>query len=139
MNILVIDDNVALCETLAIMLETMGHLPTVALTGYSGIEAAKAKRPALILLDLGLPDITGYETCRLLRKLNGLEETVIVAQSGHDELSDVQQAKDAGFDRLLVKPARSSSCNSLLPQLRGVRHLLDRTRLAGTRQHPRRM
>ncbi len=117
MNILVIDDNVALCETLAIMLETMGHVPTVALTGYSGIEAAKSCQPRLILLDLGLPDIDGLETCRLLRALPGLEGVVIAAQSGRDEFAAIEDAKAAGFDRFIVKPAPFEALQALLDSI----------------------
>lgn len=68
MNILVIDDNLALGETQAMMLDVLGHTPTIAVTGYAGIEAAKTCRPQLILLDLGLPDIDGNEVCRQLRQ-----------------------------------------------------------------------
>ncbi len=114
MNILVIDDNVALCETLAMMLDVMGHAPTVALTGYAGIEAAKAIRPPLILLDLGLPDIGGYETCRLLRALPALADTTIVAQSGNGEAEDLDQAKMAGFDTFIVKPVPFETLEKLV-------------------------
>ena len=74
------------------------------MTGYAGIEAAKATQPRLILLDIGLPDISGYETCRLLRRIDSLHSTIIVAQSGLDD-GDAADAKEAGFDRFIVKPA----------------------------------
>ena len=114
MNILVIDDNVALCETLSIMLDTLGHTPITALTGYAGVEAAKAQRPDLILLDLGLPDIDGYETCRQLREMALLKDVIIVAQSGRDESEDVEKAKAAGFDRFIVKPAPFEALQALI-------------------------
>ena len=120
MNILVIDDNVALCETLAIMLETLGHVPTVAMTGYAGIDAAKSCEPKLILLDLGLPDISGYETCRLLRGIPGLKDVVIVAQSGHDESEDMDRATAAGFDRFIVKPAPFEQLEELVSSIETV-------------------
>ena len=120
MNILVIDDNVALGETLAMMIEVMGHKPFVALTGYDGVAVAKANPPQLVFLDLGLPDIDGYETCRLLRRLPGAENTKIVAQSGRGEPEDIDQARSAGFDRFIVKPAPFETLeeivNSLEPQ-----------------------
>ena len=120
MNILGIDDNVALCETLAIMLETMGHTPTVAMTGCAGIDAAKCCEPRLILLDLGLPDIDGYETCRLLRALPELKGVVIVAQSGRDEADDVDQATAAGFDRFIVKPAPFEQLQELVSLVENI-------------------
>ena len=117
MNILVIDDNVALGETQAMMLEVMGHTPTVALTGYAGIEAAKTCQPQLILLDLGLPDLDGNEVCRLLRQIKPLESVVIVAQTGRSEASDFDAAKAAGFDRIIVKPAPFEQLQSLIASI----------------------
>ncbi len=117
MNILVIDDNVALGETLAIMLETLGHTPTVAMTGYAGIDAAKSCKPRLILLDLGLPDIDGYETCRLLRALPELKAAVIVAQSGRDDAEDIEKAEAAGFNRFIVKPAPFEELQELVSSI----------------------
>jgi CheY-like chemotaxis protein len=114
MKILVIDDNVALGETLAMMLETMGHAPAVALTGQSGVEAARSNPPRLILLDLGLPDIDGYETCRRLRQLPDLDDAVIVAQTGHGEPEEMDKAASAGFDRFIVKPAPFETLEDLI-------------------------
>lgn len=117
MNILLIDDNVALGETQAMMLEVMGHAPTVALTGYAGIEAAKTCKPRLILLDLGLPDLDGTEVCKRLRQMSELEGVVIVAQTGRNETSDFDAAKRAGFDRVIVKPAPFEQLQELISSI----------------------
>lgn len=114
MNILIVDDNVALGETLAMMLETLGHRPSLALTGYAGVEAAKTSLPRLVLLDLGLPDIDGFEVCRLIRAVPGLETTLIVAQSGRDDAEDVERAMTGGFDRFIVKPAPFEALEELI-------------------------
>ncbi len=117
MNILVIDDNVALGETQAMMLDVLGHTPTIAVTGYAGIEAAKTCRPQLILLDLGLPDIDGNEVCRQLRQIKTLGDVVIVAQTGRNDTSDFDAAKASGFDRVIVKPAPVEQLQELIASI----------------------
>lgn len=117
MNILIIDDNVALAETQAMMLEVIGHRPTIALTGYAGIEAAKKALPKLILLDLGLPDIDGHEVCRKLRHMDVIEGGVIVAQTGRNDPDDRDAATAAGFDRVIVKPAPFEQLQELIASI----------------------
>lgn len=117
MNILIIDDNVALGETQAMMLEVMGHRPYVAVTGSAGIECAKSNSPRLVLLDLGLPDIDGYTTCRLLRQLPGFDDVIIVAQTGGGEPEDIDAAMAAGFNQLIVKPAPFETLEKLIASI----------------------
>ena len=105
MKILVVDDNIALCQTLAVMLDVLGHEAVIVRTAGEAIAAAQADPPRLILLDIGLPDMDGYDACRALRKLPGLATTVFVAQTGRNSADDVEKASQAGFHHFVVKPA----------------------------------
>ncbi len=99
------------------MLEVMAHMPTVALTGYAGIEAAKTRHPKLVRLDLGLPDLDGNEVCRILRRDEALASVVIVAHTGRNEASALDEAKAAGFDRVIVKPAPFEQLQDLIASI----------------------
>lgn len=123
MKMLVIDDNVAQGETLAMMLEALGHTPYVALSGYAGIDAARSVHPKLILLDLGLPDIDGCDVCRGLRELPGLKGAVIVIMSGQDDPVDIERARFAGCDHYIVKPVPFDALTRLLASIEDVEAL----------------
>ena len=114
MKILVVDDNVDLAKTLGLMLECMGHEAVLAFCGIQAITVAQAEGPEVILMDIGLPDITGYEACQRLRALPAMQSVLIVAQTGRDDASDRGSACDAGFDHLLVKPAPYEAIERLL-------------------------
>jgi DNA-binding response OmpR family regulator len=114
MNILIVDDNEALAQTLMWMLEEMDHVPHVAHTGQGAIAAARSLRPDVILIDIGLPDISGYETCRAIRAIPDLQNTVIMAQTGRDDAESRANAKEAGFQHYLVKPVRFEELDTLL-------------------------
>lgn len=104
MKILVVDDNQASAQTLGWMLEMMGHEYKLALNGVEALKAAPEYVPDLVLLDLGLPDINGYDVCRKLRAMPELSNVRIVAQTGWGEDKCGGKTQDAGFDRHLVKP-----------------------------------
>lgn len=105
LRLLIIDDNEDLASGLAMYLsETSGHDVRLAHTGRSGIDAARAFRPDAVLLDIGLPDIDGYEVARRLRGEVGLRRVPLIAISGFSSEADRQRAQRAGFDRYFVKP-----------------------------------
>ncbi len=112
--VLIIEDNVDAAETLAQALAIEGHHPRIAHDGRSGIALALELKPDVVLCDLGLPDIDGYEVARALRSNGNLPRTRLVALSGYAQPEDRQRAKSAGFDAHLPKPAPMSELNDIL-------------------------
>lgn len=102
--ILVVDDNEASAQTLAWMMEAMGHQVKMANDGATALRIAPAFHPDVVLLDLGMPDIDGYEICRRMRKLPGFDAVKIIAQTGWGTPEQQQLSKEAGFDAHLIKP-----------------------------------
>jgi PAS domain S-box-containing protein len=105
LRVLVIEDNHDAADTLCLLLELLGHEVQVAYTGLDGVKAAAAWRPEIVLSDIGLPGLDGYEVARRLRKQPGLEKTMLVALTGYGQDEDRRHSKEAGFDFHLVKPA----------------------------------
>jgi CheY-like chemotaxis protein len=105
LRLLIIDDNEDLASGLATYLaERSGHDVRIAHTGESGIETACEFLPDAVLLDVGLPDIDGYEVARRLRNHDGLEHLPLIGISGFSSEADKERARRAGFDRYFVKP-----------------------------------
>jgi CheY-like chemotaxis protein len=102
--ILVIEDNLDAGDTLAEILELQGHRVHVARDGRSGLALAREQRPDVVLCDIGLPDIDGYEVARALRRDDILRGTHLIALSGYAQPEDRQRARDAGFDAHIAKP-----------------------------------
>jgi PAS domain S-box-containing protein len=114
LRILLIDDNADVSESLALLLQLEGHEVDTADCGLKGIEKAQAFRPQVVLLDIGLPDISGYEVARRLRELPETRQAFLVAISGYGQSKDLEQSKSAGFDRHLLKPVDPSRLSDLL-------------------------
>ena len=104
-SILVVDDNVDAAETLAMLLRLDGHHVRVVHDGPAALEAARSRVPEVVLLDIGMPGMDGYEVARRLRQLPGLAGVVLVALTGWGQEQDRQRSKEAGFDHHLTKPA----------------------------------
>ena len=111
-SILIIEDNQDAAESLQLMLELSGHSVSVAYTGGTGVEMARERRPQIVLCDIGLPDIDGYQVARNIRA--SLPETILIAISGYGQKSDKSQALSAGFDRHLTKPVDPAMLEQLL-------------------------
>lgn len=114
LRVLVVDDNVASAKTTGWMLEMIGHEPTLAHDGEEALVAARNMRPDVILLDIGLPGMDGYEVCRTLRQDPAFAKTMLIAQTGWGQAKDKAMAKEAGFDHHLVKPVDFDEFSSLL-------------------------
>ena len=111
---LVVDDNVDAAETLALLLEASGHDVRTAYDGPTAVEAALDYRPNVVLLDIGLPGLDGFEVAKRLRQQPALESVVLVAMTGYGQESDRQRSQDAGFDHHLVKPASFGKVQQIL-------------------------
>ncbi len=103
-RILVVDDNVDTARGLAKLLKLGGHRVEVAHTGPEAIEAARAFRPEVVLLDIGLPVMDGYQVASTLRNEESCKDAAIVAVSGYGREEDRKRSREAGFDHHLVKP-----------------------------------
>jgi two-component system CheB/CheR fusion protein len=104
LRVLVVDDNVDTAESLSWLLQSFGHDVRTAHTGLGAIDAAHDFRPDAVLLDVGLPDVDGFEVARRLRAAPGFDRTVLVAATGYSRDRDRVRAAEAGFDHYLVKP-----------------------------------
>ncbi len=104
LRILVADDNHDAAETLGVLLEVMGHEVRRVHDGEAAVREALGFDPQLVLLDIGMPKLNGYETCRLMREQAGGAARTLVAVTGWGQPQDVQKAREAGFDRHMVKP-----------------------------------
>ena len=103
-RVLVVDDNADAREALKLLLEDEGHDVRSAGDGPSALEEARSFRPEVVLLDIGLPGMDGYEVARALRSEPGCERALIVAVSGYGQADDRERSRLAGFDQHLLKP-----------------------------------
>jgi PAS domain S-box-containing protein len=103
-RILVVDDNVDAASSLATLLRMSGHSISTAHDGIAALRLASADPPDVVLLDLGLPGMNGYEVARRMREMPALTGTRLIAMTGHARDDDKRAAVEAGFDAHLVKP-----------------------------------
>lgn len=103
-RVLVVDDNSDAAEMLALLLHVEGHDVAVAATGEAALALVETHRPDVVFLDIGLPDMSGYDVARRLRQQSGGERILLVAVTGWGQAEDRRLSKDAGFDRHLTKP-----------------------------------
>lgn len=116
-RILVVDDVEAAASLLGRVLESMGHETRIAHDGPKALAIAKEYRPDVILLDLGMPGMSGFVVARLLRAQVGFEGITLIAVTGHGRDEDRRQAVEAGFDHHLLKPVSAEHMRALLDQL----------------------
>lgn len=117
--ILVVDDNRDAANSLAEILRLMGCQVNVAYDGPSALELFRKQAPQAVLLDLGMPDMNGYEVLAALRALNGGEQVTVAALTGYGTDEDKQRALAAGFDEHLTKPLDFAALQTFL-QAAGV-------------------
>ena len=114
-TVLIVDDNEAAAQVMRTLLEHIGHTVTVAHSGAEAIEYAHARTVDAVILDIGLPDMNGFEVAKQLRAVHGSAPTLI-ALSGYGQKEDRDKARVAGFDHYLTKPARVADVDRLLQQ-----------------------
>jgi CheY-like chemotaxis protein len=112
--VLVIDDNVDAADTLAALVTALGGDAQTAYDGRSGLRRASEHHPDVVLLDIGMPDMDGYETCRRLRCAPYGAHVFVVAVTGWGQPHDRDRALAAGFDAHLTKPADPRVLEALL-------------------------
>ncbi|HBF50301.1 MAG TPA: diguanylate cyclase, partial [Massilia sp.] len=104
MRILVVDDNVDAAQTLGMLLEAEGHAVTIEHSAGAALARAEEERFQVILLDIGLPDMSGHVLAGQLRQLPGCADCALVAVSGYGQEQDRRMSQQAGFAAHLVKP-----------------------------------
>lgn len=118
LQVVVVDDNVDGAESMAELLQILGHHAVVAHTGPAGLEVVRSARPDLVLLDIGLPGMDGYEVARRLRSDPATRGVVLAAVSGYGQDNDRVRSRDAGFDHHFTKPLELNALQSLLRSVR---------------------
>jgi PAS domain S-box-containing protein len=120
-RVLVVDDNRDSAETMSILLDLMGHDTRRAHDGIEALETAQSFRPEVVLLDIGLPKLNGYEVCKRLREQPCGQDVIVVALTGWGQAEDQRRSREAGFDSHLVKPVEPARLEDLIAGL-GVAH-----------------
>lgn len=105
LSVLVMDDNIDAADSLALALQAAGHRATAAYTAQSALTLAKRLQPEAIVLDIGMPDVDGYEVARRIRSECWGRNTILVALTGWGQDEDRRRALEAGFDHHVTKPA----------------------------------
>ncbi|HEV3443420.1 MAG TPA: MASE1 domain-containing protein [Gemmataceae bacterium] len=119
-RVLVVDDNVDAAQSLAMLLRLSGQDVRVEHNGPAALQAADEYRPRLVLLDIGLPGMSGYEVAALLRQRHHLDGITLVAVTGYGQEDDRRRSREVGFDHHLVKPVEPEALQAILA---GIRHL----------------
>ena len=116
-RVLVVDDNVDSADSIAMLLQVSGHEVRVAYSGQDGLDMADKYQPDIVLLDIGLPGMDGYEVARRLRKQPESKEAKLIAVTGYGQEAYRLQSQEAGFDYHLVKPVDAQKLQDLLVEL----------------------
>jgi signal transduction histidine kinase len=118
LRILVADDNVDAAETLGTLLQVLGHTVTQVHDGEAAVAAAASAEHDLVVLDIGMPKLNGYEACKRIRAQAGAARPVLVALTGWGQEQDLAQSQAAGFDRHMVKPVEADALEKLLSEVK---------------------
>jgi CheY-like chemotaxis protein len=113
-RVLVVDDNEDAANSLAMLLRLGGHAVRVVHDGQGALAAVEAEMPELIFLDIGLPDLFGYEVARRIRAMPGANGVSLIALTGWGQEEDRRRSHEAGFDEHLTKPVEMDTLNTLL-------------------------
>ena len=116
-RILVMDDNEDSADLLGELLEMLGNDVRTVYDGEAGVQAADEFRPAVVICDIGMPKLNGYEAARRIREQPWGRDVVLVALTGWGQEEDRKKSADAGFDFHLVKPVEKATLVSLLARL----------------------
>jgi len=112
-RVFIVDDNHDAAEALAALIGALGHDVRVADNGHDALSVATTWRPDVMLLDIGLPDMDGYEVARRMREIRALDHVQIVACTGYGGDDDLRRMAEAGFDRHLIKPVGIAELDTL--------------------------
>jgi len=114
LRVLMVDDNVDTVQSFSVLLRELGHEVQTAHDGPEAVRAAIEYQPDLVLLDIGLPGLNGYEVAKQIRRQPSLKNATLVALTGYGQESDRQASIEAGFNHHLIKPARLVQLQQIL-------------------------
>ena len=117
LHLMLVDDNVDAANTLAMLLEMQGYIVAVAYRAQDALDRAAQEAPGIFLLDIGLPDMDGYELAKRLRAQPATRDAVLIALTGYGQAQDRERSESAGFDHHLVKPVEIERLSVLLAQV----------------------
>jgi two-component system CheB/CheR fusion protein len=117
-RVLIVDDNEDAANSLAMILELGGHETASVYTAVDALQRAADFRPDVVLLDIGLPEMEGYEVAQKMRELPGLRDIRLIAVMGYGRSDDRLRARDAGFDDHLTKPVEFAVLERTLAGIR---------------------
>jgi DNA-binding response OmpR family regulator len=113
-RVLVVEDDIDSARSLTWILRDMGHEVEYAINGYVAVDIAQQMRPEFVFLDLALPGMNGFEVCKRLRRMAGLEGTRVIAISAYAQDEYRSRSKEAGCDAYIVKPLDPAVLEMLL-------------------------
>ena len=119
-RVLVVEDNLDTLRSTTVLLREMGHEVDYAINGYAALEAARRFKPEVIILDLGLPGMDGFELCRKLKKEEALRTVRVIAVTGYGQEEYRQRSREAGCEAHLVKPVSPAVLQSIIEQVSGT-------------------
>jgi DNA-binding response OmpR family regulator len=114
LRVLVVDDCADTTRTLSLLLQMWGHEAYVAHDGFAALEAARLYEPDVVLLDIGLPRLDGWELARRLRLQAGSNEPQLVVLTGYGQEADRQRAHELGIDHFFIKPVEPEDLKQVL-------------------------
>lgn len=114
LKVLIVDDNMDSADSLSLLAQLDGHTTSVAYSGRAAVNAAREFKPDLVFLDIGLPDIDGYQVARTIRATPALSQTMLVAMTGWGTDKDKADAKAAGFSLHLTKPINIDDVKTIM-------------------------
>ncbi len=117
LSIVVCDDNVDAADSLSLILEASGHSVVTTYSGLGALTVIEHSHPDVAVLDVGLPDITGYEAARTLRSEPDGKKIVLIAMTGYGTVSDKLEAARSGFDYHFTKPVDPGVLERLLERM----------------------
>jgi PAS domain S-box-containing protein len=124
-RILIVDDNRDAASSLGLLLRMLGNEVQTANDGISALEVLQSYRPTVVLLDLGMPGMDGYEVARRARVLPHCRHTIFIALTGWGQEEDRRRTREAGFDHHLVKPVNVGTLELLLTEVQGRKATVD--------------
>jgi CheY-like chemotaxis protein len=113
-RVLIVEDNIDAVRSLAYLVRDMGHFVEYAINGYVAIDIARRFLPDIVLLDLGLPGMDGFEVCRKIKSHAGLEQTRVIAITGYAQDEYRMRSRAAGCEMHLIKPVPTGVLEQLL-------------------------
>lgn len=116
LRVLVVDDLLASAETMKVLLESEGYVVDIATDGMSALDKAREFLPEVVILDIGLPGMSGFEVAQQMRKMPETREALLIALTGYGEAESRMRSKKAGFDHHVVKPADIDALLGLISQ-----------------------